>query len=286
MGANVGVTSVALLKYVHFEALALEPDPANFALLERIIAQNGFQDRIRSFQCALSSQEGTTTSEFSCLIAARETDSDPFNVLNDDFWFFHYWDTHDLERCRAIPLGSNVGLPEPSPLEWRSGSATDNYRLFGLEEKKVVTVLPSVDVDLRCASEPNAPPETFRLMVSFSWPVIKASTVTVSPSALSVCLNGGGYLTATAKDQWGRTLTPGTVAWSSSNTSGATVASTGTRTATVIGLAVGQATITAMLDGVSRHVERHSWHLSPHADELPDRVHPDPEVSQGVVGER
>jgi uncharacterized protein YjdB len=82
--------------------------------------------------------------------------------------------------------------------------------------------------------------------------VLAPATVTVSPSSISICSNGGGgFLTASVKDQNGTVWTPGSVAWSSSNTSAATVALYDPRTGRVTGGALGSATITATLDGVS-----------------------------------
>jgi hypothetical protein len=82
--------------------------------------------------------------------------------------------------------------------------------------------------------------------------VLAPATVTLSPSSISICSNGGqGYLTATVKDQNGTVWTPGSVAWSSSNTSAATVAVYDPRTGRVTGGAVGSATITGTIDGVS-----------------------------------
>jgi FkbM family methyltransferase len=59
IGANIGVICIALLKHGYFrEAVAIEPDAANFALLERNVAQNGLRDSIRCLERALSNEEG------------------------------------------------------------------------------------------------------------------------------------------------------------------------------------------------------------------------------------
>jgi len=82
--------------------------------------------------------------------------------------------------------------------------------------------------------------------------VLAPATVTVSPSSVSICPGGGpAMLTATVLDQQGNVWTAGTVAWSSSNTSIATVTAYDSRRGTATGAAVGSATITATLDGVS-----------------------------------
>lgn len=79
------------------------------------------------------------------------------------------------------------------------------------------------------------------------------TTLTVSPSSAITCPSGANnkLLTATVLDQNGNVWSAGTVGWSSSNTSIATVTSTGSRTGNVAGVANGQATITGTLDGAS-----------------------------------
>lgn len=59
VGANIGMTCIALLKYCSFEqAIALEPYPPSFRLLEHNIRQNGMSARIQAFPLALSSSRG------------------------------------------------------------------------------------------------------------------------------------------------------------------------------------------------------------------------------------
>src|SRR5919202_4391292 len=66
IGANIGMICVALLKHGWFErALAFEPAPGNFRLLEQNVAQNGFRDRIRTLPYALSSAPGELELELS-----------------------------------------------------------------------------------------------------------------------------------------------------------------------------------------------------------------------------
>lgn len=56
VGANIGMICIALLKHRFFErAIAFEPEPNNFRLLEKNVAQNGLNDKIRCFNYALSS---------------------------------------------------------------------------------------------------------------------------------------------------------------------------------------------------------------------------------------
>jgi FkbM family methyltransferase len=55
VGANIGMICIAMLKRGYFrEAIAIEPDPRNFALLQRNIEQNGLEGRIRALPFAVS----------------------------------------------------------------------------------------------------------------------------------------------------------------------------------------------------------------------------------------
>jgi FkbM family methyltransferase len=66
VGANIGMTCIALLKLGYFErAVAFEPTPNTYRLLVRNINQNGFQERIRHFHFALSSADGEAALEIS-----------------------------------------------------------------------------------------------------------------------------------------------------------------------------------------------------------------------------
>jgi FkbM family methyltransferase len=65
-GANLGMICIAMLKRGYFqEAIAIEPDPRNFELLQRNIEQNGFAGRIRPFHCAVTDEGGEVELELS-----------------------------------------------------------------------------------------------------------------------------------------------------------------------------------------------------------------------------
>ena len=85
------------------------------------------------------------------------------------------------------------------------------------------------------ASSPTTPVE----------PVVAVASVALSQGAITIGSTGTAQLIATAKDAAGTTLVDRTPAWSSSNTSVATVAANGTVTA----IAKGSATITATVEG-------------------------------------
>lgn len=66
IGANMGVTSVGMLHNQEFaRAVAIEPDPHNFALLQKNAGQNGLHDRIICIQCAASDRPGQLQFELS-----------------------------------------------------------------------------------------------------------------------------------------------------------------------------------------------------------------------------
>ena len=59
VGANIGALSIYALRSGAFsEAIAIEPDPHNFAILSRNIALNGFDDRVRAIEAAASAAAG------------------------------------------------------------------------------------------------------------------------------------------------------------------------------------------------------------------------------------
>ena len=66
IGANIGTVCVSLLRDNVFSgALAFEPHPGNFELLQKNIDQNGLTERVRAFPMGLSSQSGELVFELS-----------------------------------------------------------------------------------------------------------------------------------------------------------------------------------------------------------------------------
>jgi FkbM family methyltransferase len=66
VGANVGTVCIPLVRNGVFpRALALEPEPRNYSLLVKNIAQNGLRSMIRPFECALSDSEAHVEMELS-----------------------------------------------------------------------------------------------------------------------------------------------------------------------------------------------------------------------------
>lgn len=66
IGANIGMISIACLKNGFFKrAVAFEPDPYNFSLLQKNVRQNNFDSEIECVPSALSSQTGSFPLEIS-----------------------------------------------------------------------------------------------------------------------------------------------------------------------------------------------------------------------------
>jgi len=66
LGANMGVTSVGMLTHDEFDrAIAIEPAPRNFELLQRNVRQNGLDRRVVCLPLAVSDRSGTVSFELS-----------------------------------------------------------------------------------------------------------------------------------------------------------------------------------------------------------------------------
>jgi FkbM family methyltransferase len=66
VGANIGMISIALLlRGACSRAVAIEPSPVNFRLLQRNVAQNGLGDRFHCVQAALTDAAGVLDLELS-----------------------------------------------------------------------------------------------------------------------------------------------------------------------------------------------------------------------------
>jgi FkbM family methyltransferase len=66
IGANIGVIAIAMLEAGHVRnAIAIEPEPKNYALLLRNVADNELSDRVRCLQCAVSDRTDRVEFELS-----------------------------------------------------------------------------------------------------------------------------------------------------------------------------------------------------------------------------
>ena len=66
VGANIGMITTAMLREGYFEhAIAFEPSPRNFELLQKNIDQNGLGERVDPFEVGLTSADGEIEFELS-----------------------------------------------------------------------------------------------------------------------------------------------------------------------------------------------------------------------------
>lgn len=66
VGANIGVISIGMLHNREFaRAIAIEPDPRNFSLLERNVRQNRLAEKMTCLPVAVSDRQGTVEFELS-----------------------------------------------------------------------------------------------------------------------------------------------------------------------------------------------------------------------------
>ena len=98
VGANIGMTCIALLKHAYFrQALAFEPCADNFTLLERNIRQNGMEGAIRAYRCALSDMPGERIME-------RSEDNCGDNRLRSSSPCIPAALGEDRRRCEQVPV--------------------------------------------------------------------------------------------------------------------------------------------------------------------------------------
>jgi len=159
-----------------------------------------------------------------------------------------WWKIHTLRATSTVPI--DVALAETdqtsgddeffcAPYETSNCSPERHPRLTGLID------------ELYYMCEVDCSGGAGELDVGFTDhadPVV--TTVTVSPPSSTIYTNGSTPFSATPTDQYGDTMAGKVATWLSTNTSVATVASTGDLTATANGIAAGQATIRATIDGV------------------------------------
>src|SRR5438552_2689024 len=138
-------------------------------------------------------------------------------------------------QLTATPKDSAGGTLAGRTVTWRSGDTT----VATVSPSGLVTGLAAGSASITATSEGKS--RTAGITVT---PVPVAS-VAVAPATASLTVGQTAQLTATPKDSAGTALTGRTVTWASSNTSMATVSSSGL----VKGVAAGTATITATSEG-------------------------------------
>ena len=148
----------------------------------------------------------------------------------------------------TTPVGQTVQLtatPEDAAGKALSGRAviwsSSQSSVAGVDANGLVTALATGSATITATSEGKSGSATITVTN------VPVASVSVSPPAASILVNGAVQLVATPKDANGTPLPGRAVSWSSGNTSVATVSSSGV----VTGVAAGAATITATSEGQS-----------------------------------
>lgn len=122
VGANIGTVCIDMVRQNRFaRAIAIEPDPANFALLQRNIQQNGLNDRITPLAIGLSSERATVTFEQSgnnygdhrVRLAVAASDTTP-NAFSEEQW---RTTTIEVKRLDDVLAERNI-MPSEVALLW------------------------------------------------------------------------------------------------------------------------------------------------------------------------
>src|SRR5438445_193015 len=138
-------------------------------------------------------------------------------------------------QLTATPKDSAGGTLAGRTVTWRSGDTT----VATVSPSGLVTGMAPGAASITATSEGKS--STAAITVT----PIPVAAVAVAPATASLTVGQTAQLTATPKDSAGTALTGRTVTWASSNTSMATVSSSGL----VKGVAAGPATITATSEG-------------------------------------
>jgi len=139
----------------------------------------------------------------------------------------------------AIPLDSTGTALGGRVITW----ASSNSSVASVDGSGLATSVTAGSATITATSEGHSGSAA----LTVSAVTLPVATVTVSPASASVTAGQTVQLTATPKDANGNTLTGRTINWTSSNTSVATVSSSGL----VSGVVAGSATITATAEGKS-----------------------------------
>lgn len=137
IGANNGVTSISMLHTGELEtAIAIEPEPRNFSLLQRNVILNGLRERVICLPCAASHQKGEIPFELSDTnFGDHRVRTNSRCVSSDSAEKFHE------SRRRVISVQSDqldsllTNLPEPFTrniaLVWIDVQGYEGYVLMG-----------------------------------------------------------------------------------------------------------------------------------------------------------
>ncbi len=148
VGANIGVISIGLILADQVDlAVAIEPEPRNFGLLRKNIAQNGLSGRILGLQMAVGDQALTLNLELSPTNPAdhrirKITTSDASEHFQESARPIIQVQSLPLPQVLALPEVRDFGLSSPS-LMWIDVQGYEGYVFRGaksLLEKGLPTV--------------------------------------------------------------------------------------------------------------------------------------------------
>ena len=142
-------------------------------------------------------------------------------------------------QLTATPKDANGNALTGRTITWTSG----NTSVATVSSSGLVSGLAAGSATITATSEGKSGTAA----ITVTAVTVPVASVTVSPASASVPAGQTAQLTATPKDSSGNTLTGRTITWASSNTSVATVSSSGL----VRGVVAGSATITATSEGKS-----------------------------------
>jgi uncharacterized protein YjdB len=130
----------------------------------------------------------------------------------------------------------------PQAVTWTSSNAA----IASVSSSGLISAVSAGQVTITASCEGRT--------TSFSLAVVRppVATVTLAPASIDLRVGQTSAITATVRDASGTVLTDRTVAWSTSNSSIATIGSSGTTSGTVTAVSPGSATITATVEGVQR----------------------------------
>jgi FkbM family methyltransferase len=140
IGANIGMICIALLKHHFFEqAIAFEPEPNNFRLLVKNVAQNNLSDKIDCLNYALSSSRHTSNdTEIAGVLELSQFNSGDHRVRYNDERGFYQEENRKTINVKVDTLdnifskNSNLNSEEVS-LIWMDIQGHEGYFFDGAQ---------------------------------------------------------------------------------------------------------------------------------------------------------